>query len=49
MAGVPLPRSQSSAEFEERTNFQRKSPSRFGSIQTYWLPFVLKVPAGRLA
>ena len=48
MAAVRLPPSQSFAEFEERTNFQRKNPSHFGSIQTSWQRSVPMVLAGKL-
>ena len=48
MVAVRLPLPQSFAEFEERTNFQQRSLSHFGSIQTYWLRSVPMVLAGKL-
>ena len=48
MAAVRLPLSRSFAESEGRTNFRRKSPWPFESIQTSWQPSVPMVRAGRL-
>ena len=48
MAAVRLRLSQSFAEFEEGTNCQQKSPSRFGSTQTSWQRSVRMVLAGKL-